>query len=253
MMVCSPAANATPSIEQTFANEETAVNPFPTKTVERKEAESTVPSATPVTRGLEEEARKLPAAATQQQAEANQVSLEKRVKAAIAAGESKRLLETTKNPDVAADLLRFGKVRSKSKHTPKSTYSTPAEAASVKIGGIFAHSSGCYGSPADEWYWTVAGATVAWIYVRENGWCGSSGRITWYGGPTFAHWSQGPFCIGGMQTNYSWDAYPSWIHMAIWGSLGASYPWGCLTYHGGKTQVRIAWNGYYDLYNDYGF
>jgi hypothetical protein len=70
---------------------------------------------------------------------------------------------------------------------------------------------------------------------------------------TFASWTWGPFCLGGKGEDYSWDPKPSWVHMAHWASLGSSYPWGCFTYSGGKVVIRIAWNGYWDTYNDYGF
>jgi hypothetical protein len=101
--------------------------------------------------------------------------------------------------------------------------------------------------------WTEFGQTVGWIFVRENGWCGSGGRITWLGVPTFASWSWGPFCLGNQGDNYSWDGSVAWVHMAKWGSLGNSYPWGCFTWSGAKVVIRIAWTGYWDEYNDYGF
>jgi hypothetical protein len=41
--------------------------------------------------------------------------------------------------------------------------------------------------------------------------------------------------------------------MANWGSLGISYPWGCLGIKGEKVVIRIASNGYWDTYDDYGF
>jgi hypothetical protein len=47
---------------------------------------------------------------------------------------------------------------------------------------------GCWG---DVWMlqeWETWVGTIAWIYVRENGWCGGPYGMTWLGGPTFADW-----------------------------------------------------------------
>ena len=109
------------------------------------------------------------------------------------------------------------------------------------------------GSPSSHVNWTTPFGTIGWLYVRENGWCGQSGYIYWYGGPTFASWAWGIYCFANHGENYSWDGYPGWIHMANWASLGVSYPWGCAGISGGKVVIRIAWNGYWDRYNDYGF
>jgi hypothetical protein len=208
-------------------------------------------AAPPDVQSVEAQASRLPAATSPQAAEANAAQLAPSVKAAIRAGHGRELLESTSSPDVRLDLLHYGGVATSVTSSGNSLYSPPAS--SARRHGARAHSAGCYGSPSSQLNWTEFGGTVAWIYVRENGWCGQSGYIYWYGGPTFAYWTWGPFCLGGRGSDYSWDVYPSWIHMAHWGSLGASYPWGCLTYSGGKAVIRIAWNGYWDRYNDYGF
>jgi hypothetical protein len=207
-------------------------------------------AASPDVQGVEAQASRLPAAANAQAAEANQRALGPAVKASIAAGHGRELLETTTSPDVRYDLLRYGGVTVSSAHSPKSVYAPPAGSARVKHR---AHSAGCYGSPWSQTNWTVWGSVIGWLYVRENGWCGQSGYIYWYGGATFASWAWGPYCFASKGADYSWDYYPSWIHMAHWGSLGVAYPWGCLGASGGKVQIRIAWNGYWDEYNDYGF
>jgi hypothetical protein len=199
---------------------------------------------------VEAQAKTLPAAANPQAAEANQEQLAPAVKAAIGAGHGRELNESTTSPDVRSDLLRFGGVRLADTHSPPSRYAPPAALARVKHR---AHAAGCYGNPWSQTNWTVFGGTIGWLYVRENGWCGQSGYITWYGGATFAAWAWGPYCFASKGADYSWDGYPSWIHMAHWGYLGVSYPWGCLGASGGKVQIRIAWNGYWDEYNDYGF
>ncbi len=209
-------------------------------------------SATAAVRTVETEVSALPAATSPQMAEANQAAVATSVKNAIAAGYGQQLSETTKSLDVKADLLRYSKVHVKSEKSPKSGFEPPAFAAkkrSVKS----AHSASCYGSPYNRKWLELYGAYIAWVFVRENGWCGSYGRITWYGGPTFADWEYGPYCLANHGKDYSWDVYPSWIHMANWGTVGISYPWGCFGIRGIKTVLRIAWNGYNDGGNDYGF
>ncbi len=214
--------------------------------------ETEVTSSIAAVRTVETEVSALPAAASQQMAEANQAALATSVKNAIAAGYGQQLSETTKSPDVRADLLRYGKAKVRSEKSPKSGLEPPAFA-SRKRTVKTAHSASCYGSPSNRKWLELYGAYIAWVYVRENGWCGSNGRITWYGGPTFADWEWGPYCLTHHGTNYSWDYYPSWIHMANWGTVGVTYPWGCYGIRGIKTVLRIAWSGYYDYYNDYGF
>jgi hypothetical protein len=210
---------------------------------------SSAQAASPDMQSVEAQTSRLPAAANPQAAEANQRALAPAVKAAINAGDGKSLLESA-NPDVRGAALRYGNLTQRSIHSPKSVYAPPAGIATVKHR---AHAAGCYGSPASEVYWTEFGQTIAWVYVRENGWCGSGGRITWLGGPTFADWSWGPFCLTGVGETYTWDGSTAWVHMAIWASMGNSYPWGCFDWSGGKAVLRIAWNGYFDYYNDYGF
>ncbi len=237
----------------TGSNQEILVTPQVEEFHQEQEATPSVSQVRPApqVQSAESAVAKLPVATNAKMAESNQAAIAVKVKAAIAAGHGKQLLERTNSPDVAADLLRYGTVTTKVRQSPKSRREAPAFTSRRKV--TTAHSAGCYGSPWSQQNYTEFGATVAWIYVRENGWCGSNGRITWYGGPTFANWTWGPFCLGSRGSNYTWDYPYSWIHMAYWASLGTSYPWGCLTYHGGKVQIRIAWNGYWDEYNDYGF
>ncbi len=186
-----------------------------------------------------------------QQARAQVALMAPSVGAAIKAGEGAKVLALAANGNlaVAAGLVPY--VTGSKEASPPSGKSPLAFAARTRHAR--AHAAGCYGSPNERWTWTVAGVKVGWVYVRANGWCGSGGRITWYGGATFAHWTQSPWCIAGEGTDYSWDRYPSWIHMMNWGTLGLSYAWGCAGYHGGKANLRIAWNGYWDSYDDFGF
>jgi hypothetical protein len=207
-------------------------------------------SASPDVASVEAQASRLPAAANPQAAEANANQLAPAVKASIAAGHGRQLLESTSSPDVRRDLLKFGGLTVGSTHSPKSTLAPPAALARVKHR---AHTAGCYGNPWSQTNWTVFGGTIGWLYVRENGWCGSGGRIyagTW---PTFAEWAWAVYCFTNKGTDFSWDVLYSWQHMAHWASLGVTYPWGCGGVSGGKVQIRIAWTGYWDEYNDYGF
>jgi hypothetical protein len=200
---------------------------------------------------VNEQANRLPAAASPQAAEANQAALAPSVKAAIKAGHGKELLETTTSPDVRVDLLRYGLTATTTHSVDSSAVKPPFAATAARR--TRARAAGCYGWPWTQETFTEFGVTVAWIFVRENGWCGSGGRITWLGGPTFADWTGLGFCKTGHGENYTWDGSVAWVHMANWGSFGISYPWGCASYHGMKVVERIAWNGYWDRYNDYGF
>jgi hypothetical protein len=206
--------------------------------------------ASPDVQSTESQASRLPAAANPRAAEANQLVLAPAVKAAVAAGHGPELLQSTTSPDVRADILRYGGVTVSSTHSPKAALAPPAGIARVKHR---AHTAGCYGHPWSQTNWTVFGGTIGWLYVRENGWCGSGGRIyagTW---PTFADWAWAVYCFTNKGTDFSWDVLYSWQHMAHWATLGVTYPWGCGGVSGGKVQIRIAWNGYWDEYNDYGF
>jgi hypothetical protein len=198
-----------------------------------------------------EHAASLPVAANPQQASEHAAALQSDVAAAVRAGEGPALLSSN-DPDVLAALLPYANQQDNATGRAP-IVRAPAGARIASRHGPRAHAAGCYGSPWNQLTWTEFGGAVAWIYVRENGWCGSGGWITWYGGPTFARWEWGPFCLTGRGSDYSWDAWPSWIHMAYWATLGVSYPWGCFGYSGGKVVIRIAWNGYWDRYNDYGF
>jgi hypothetical protein len=198
-------------------------------------------------------AAQLGAASTPAQAREHVAALDPSVKAALDAGQGAELLALAQsNPDIGGALAANATVTSpevtNGRTPPKAT---PGHAARRRHGAV-AHSAGCWGSWAQQANWYVGGV-VAWVYVRENGWCGANGWITWLGGATFASWSWGPFCLGGKGHDYSWDGSYGWVHMAHWASLGYSYPWGCLTFSGNKAVIRIAWNGYADNYNDYGF
>ncbi len=98
--------------------------------------------------------------------------------------------------------------------------------------------------------WSEAGAnTVVW-YKDEDGWCGSSSSA---GNWNHYLWTWGPFCLGAINTDNGWDGSRSWIHGYYSGTVGLSYAFGCADiYATGTSFLRIANNGYYDWYNDWG-
>ena len=89
--------------------------------------------------------------------------------------------------------------------------------------------------------------------MRSGPWCFNGYAITWWTNPTFAEWAWGDVCFTGRGNNFSWDVYPSWQHMAVWGEAGVGYVWGCLGVSGGKARERVAANGYWDFYNAFCF
>ena len=227
------------------------------------------PAAAAAEETVNEVAVKLPPAIDAGTAAAQQAALRPSVEAAVARGEGPALLKST-NPSVLADLVpystvtpttgetgRHSKRRPKLRRHPKPGVEPPAgEVPGAQIARVHpvAHAAGCWG-----WAWTqhditvFGGNPIAWIYVRENGWCGNGYSMTWLGGPTFANWEWGPYCLTNHGENYTWDYWPTWVHMANWGTVGVSYPWGCFGLRGEKVVVRIAANGYWDTWNDYGF
>ena len=219
---------------------------------------------------VEVRAAQVGVAPTEAQAVKDQATLMPAVKEAVKAGATKSLLEHTTNPSVDADLLRLAKVAGTNTTTntgisPRKKPSLkgkrskePAQEGPVAKGPSaphVAHAAGCTGAGIANYeeFAVAPEAVVGWIYIREQGWCYNGYSMTWLGGSFGTQWSWGPFCWTGLAENYSWDVEWSWVHMARWGSLGISYPWGCGGLWGGKVPIRIAANGYWDFYNDYGF
>jgi hypothetical protein len=211
---------------------------------------ATVPStsawATPVQQ-VEGIAAQQPAPTTPQQAAINRAAVQPSVDAAVARGEGPALLQSP-SPDVKADLLHYVTTSQTGQAGGYHPLTPPRALAARRH--VRAHAAGCWGWIADQVTFSVAGGTIGWIYVRNNGWCGNGYAITWYGGPTYAAWSWGPYCWTSKGSDYSWDGWPTWIHTAHWGEFGVSYPWGCAGIRGGKAVVRFAANGYWDRYND---
>jgi hypothetical protein len=115
-----------------------------------------------------------------------------------------------------------------------------------------AHAAGCW-STWTEWHWTVAGAEVAWIRKIYSSWCGNGSSISSWSN-AHASWVSSAWCLTNANLLESWDVVPSWRHGYYGASLGLWTPWGaCASYNSGHTVVRIAANGYWDSYDDYGF
>jgi hypothetical protein len=215
---------------------------------------------------VEATAAQLGVAGDEAKAIEDQRTLMPAVKEAVTAGAGKSLLEHSRNPSVIADLSHY--IKPRLTHAPLTQKAKPlqppngtggparpgkVEARAAAARHVRAHIAGCWGNAWTIQQWETWVGTIAWIYVRENGWCGEWYGMSWLGGATFADWEWGPYCLTGHGQDYSWDLYPYWVHMANWGSLGISYPWGCLGIRGEKVVIRIASNGYWDTYNDYGF
>jgi hypothetical protein len=170
---------------------------------------SAAAQASPDVQSVEAQASRLPAAANAQAAEANANALAPSVKAAIASGHGRELSESSKSPDVALDILRFGGLHVTSTHWPASIYTKPANAPKAQTARrVRAHAAGCWGAVANQTnYNTAWGSTISWVWVRANGWCGNGSSMTWLGGASFQRWSWGPYCQANQRADYSW-LYP---------------------------------------------
>jgi hypothetical protein len=205
-------------------------------------------SASPDVQGIEAQASRLPAAGNAQAAEANANALAPSVQKAISHGHGKELLESSNSPDVALDILRYGGLHVTSTHSPASVYAKPTNAPKAQTARrVRAHSAGCWGGAWNqENYNTAWGSTISWVWVRADGWCGNGSSMTWLGGASFARWSWGPYCQANQRVDYSWLWPWGWVHMGTWGTVGASYWWGCFGWSGIAATLRIAANGYWD-------
>jgi hypothetical protein len=123
-----------------------------------------------------------------------------------------------------------------------------------------AHAAGCYGGAGNrENRHIYGGAIVAWVETDVGGWCGGGGWITAVYGWYFPNWVNWPYCFASIQDYHggyvSWDGYghSSWAHGIQHAEVGVSYPWGCGGVLTLDAVTRIAWNGYSDGYNDWGF
>ncbi len=222
---------------------------------------------------VESQAAAIGVAPTEAQAVKDQAALMPAVKKAVASGvNAMSLVEHANNPSVTADVIKASgglKVkRTKStapKHTKPALKRNGTEGKEITLGVQAARhrprahaADACWSGAWTMEEWAIApGAIVGWVYANAGAWCGRYGWwLYWYGGPTLAQWSWGggDFCMANINQSFTWDVYPTWIHTGEWGTLGLSYPWGCWGVFGsGRAVVRIAANGYWDTYDDFGF
>jgi hypothetical protein len=121
-----------------------------------------------------------------------------------------------------------------------------------------AHAAGCWGQIRSTWSHTIAGgAVVVWLRDINDGWCGNGSTIT-YGSHNFdrTQWAQYPYCLTNMSFRQGRDGTGyRWAHSGHWGTTGV-YTGAllCLPILGSEhATLRIAANGYWDRYDDYGF
>lgn len=188
------------------------------------------------------------------QAQQDQRTLAPAVNRAIAAGAGPELM-ASKNPSVLADVLQH--VSMTEVHGTPSLIKRPGTggigSAQIARRRVRAHAAGCWNGVWDQWYWrTPWGSTIGWLYVALSVWCGDGYAISYDAGVTLATWAWGPYCMSNVFHANAWDYWPVWIHMGQWGSLGVPYPWGCAGLKGGHAILRVAGNGYWDTYDDFG-
>jgi hypothetical protein len=121
-----------------------------------------------------------------------------------------------------------------------------------------AHSASCWGRESSWWNHTVpGGAIVAKLEKFNYGWCGTGSQLT-SGAYNFDHWqwAQYPYCLANESNRQGPDGTSgNWAHGGIWATTGIySVAVVCVPILGGEHAVlRIAGNGYWDRYDDYGF
>lgn len=104
----------------------------------------------------------------------------------------------------------------------------------------------CYRGHNHSRTWSTFGVKLAEIWVYQDGWCGTSTRISRDFGWHFRTYAWGPYCITNESHTSGWDVYPTWRHGQIHASVGVSYPWGCGAIKSGAASLRIARDGYWD-------
>jgi hypothetical protein len=118
--------------------------------------------------------------------------------------------------------------------------------------------SACWGTISSDWWHTIAGgAIVARVNKYNYGWCGTGSRIT-SGEYNFNHyfWAQYPYCLTNESNNQGWDGTSyDWAHGGAWATTGVyTVALVCVPILGGEhATLRIAGNGYWDRYDDYGY
>jgi hypothetical protein len=120
-----------------------------------------------------------------------------------------------------------------------------------------AHAASCWGPARATWIHTIlGGAHVAQLTEVNPSWCGN-GRSISFGAGNWDHktWAQWPYCMTNVSNHQGWDRYPVWAHGGIWGTSGVyTVALVCVPILGSShATVRVAANGYWDRYDDFGF
>ncbi len=145
---------------------------------------------------------------------------------------------------------------------PQADAALPAVGSSLDAGlyepnFIFAHAAGCYAKEESVATHTIGGgANVIQLYATTSGWCGNGQTIT-SGEDDFANhlWSQYPYCNTDVENHSGWDGSHAWAHDGVWATQGIyTIAIVCAPVLGSMhATIRIAANGYWDKYDDFGF
>lgn len=120
-----------------------------------------------------------------------------------------------------------------------------------------AHAASCWGPVKSYWVHTIAGgANVASLTETNPSWCGNGSSIS-FGFNNWDHqtWSNYPYCLTNVSNHQGWDQHPAWAHGGLWGTTGVySLAIVCIPILGSEhVTLRVAANGYWDRYDDFGF
>jgi hypothetical protein len=123
---------------------------------------------------------------------------------------------------------------------------------------VVAHAAGCWGRISSKWSHSIAGgAIVERVEDWGGGWCGNGSQITYGSHNFYAHFeSQYPYCQIDRDFWQGWDGTSGrWAHSMASATNGFyTIAVACVPVLGSAHRnLRIAGNGYWDRYDDYGF
>ena len=121
-----------------------------------------------------------------------------------------------------------------------------------------AAASGCHNPVVVQHTWTAKDIIAGWVITRIDGWCWSNGYITSTQGWAFPKYQAYGTCMtneysthGGYGARNS-NGNTAWAHGGHWATIGFKVGGSCLGPYYSAT-LRIAGDGYYDNYDDFGF
>jgi len=140
--------------------------------------------------------------------------------------------------------------------TTSSSQVSTRNANAVKPMGVGA----CYGGEWTRYTLSTAGINLAWSQVGVGGWCAGPGgqAIVEVSGWSFPNWLAAPYCVAGDPTTHGPDgsyvgSNSTWAHGLQTLHVGISYAFGCAGLNTAEDALRIAYNGYWDGYDDFGY